>query len=47
MATPRNLLKNLKVLTGVVEVGLFVDCVSFALIGNQDGSVVKIGGTSA
>lgn len=42
MQSPRNLLKNLKQMTGVVEVGLFVDLVSTVLLGMQDGTVKRI-----
>jgi len=36
---PRELLVNIKLLTGVVEVGLFCDVVKAAYFGNHDGSV--------
>jgi len=36
---PRQLLVNVKLLTGVVEVGIFCDIVKAAYFGNQDGSV--------
>jgi len=36
---PRELLVKIKLLTGVVEVGLFCDVVKAAYFGNQDGSV--------
>ncbi|KAI9511518.1 ribose-5-phosphate isomerase [Russula earlei] len=36
---PRELLVNIKLLTGVVEVGIFCDVVAAAYFGNQDGSV--------
>ncbi|KAI0002439.1 ribose-5-phosphate isomerase [Russula compacta] len=36
---PRELLASIKLLTGVVEVGIFSDVVKAAYFGNQDGSV--------
>lgn len=39
MKKPRELLVNIKLLTGVVEVGLFCDVARAAYFGNQDGSV--------
>lgn len=39
LKNPRELLVKLKLLTGVVEVGLFCDMVKAAYFGNQDGSV--------
>jgi len=39
MAQPRALLQQIKLLTGVLEVGLFVDVVQAAYFGNQDGTI--------
>jgi len=39
LADPKELLVRLKMLTGVVEVGLFCDVAKAAYFGNQDGSV--------
>ncbi|KAI9441469.1 ribose-5-phosphate isomerase [Lactarius indigo] len=39
MKRPHELLANIKLLTGVVEVGLFCNIVKAAYFGNQDGSV--------
>lgn len=39
MTRPRELLVSIKLLTGVVEVGLFCNVVKAAYFGNQDGSV--------
>ncbi|KAH9047269.1 ribose-5-phosphate isomerase [Lactarius hengduanensis] len=39
MKKPHELLANIKLLTGVVEVGLFCNIVKAAYFGNQDGSV--------
>jgi ribose 5-phosphate isomerase A len=40
MAEPYNLLREIKMLTGVVEVGLFCHMASAAYFGGEDGSVV-------
>lgn len=39
MKDPEDLLKRIKMLTGVVEVGLFVGLAKAAYFGNEDGSV--------
>ncbi|KAI0266425.1 ribose-5-phosphate isomerase [Gloeopeniophorella convolvens] len=39
LSRPRELLASIKLLTGVVEVGLFCDIAKAAYFGNQDGSV--------
>jgi ribose 5-phosphate isomerase A len=39
MKRPQELLASIKLLTGVVEVGLFCSVVKAAYFGNQDGSV--------
>lgn len=36
---PKELLEKIKLLTGVVEVGLFVNMAKSAYFGNEDGSV--------
>ncbi|MBD1373503.1 ribose 5-phosphate isomerase A [Hazenella sp. IB182357] len=42
---PRFLHKNLKMITGVIETGLFFDTTNIALIGNPSGSVKVISNT--
>lgn len=39
MQKPGELLRDIKMLTGVVEVGLFVDMAEAAYFGNDDGSI--------
>lgn len=39
MKDPGDLLNRIKLLTGVLEVGLFVDMCQAAYFGNQDGSI--------
>jgi len=41
MKRPHELLTSIKLLTGVVEVGLFCNVVKAAYFGNQDGSVTS------
>lgn len=38
-SSPRQLLKRIKLITGVVEVGLFCDMAKAVYFGNEDGSV--------
>jgi ribose 5-phosphate isomerase A len=39
MKDPGDLLTRIKLLTGVVEVGLFVDMCQAAYFGNEDGTI--------
>lgn len=41
MKDPGDLLRRIKLLTGVIEVGLFVDMCEAAYFGNQDGTITS------
>jgi ribose 5-phosphate isomerase A len=41
MKDPRDLLQRIKLLTGVIEVGLFVDMCEAAYFGNEDGTITS------
>lgn len=41
MKDPGDLLKRIKLLTGVIEVGIFVDMCEAAYFGNQDGTITS------
>lgn len=41
MEKPAELLQKIKLLTGVIEVGLFVDMCEAAYFGNEDGTITS------
>lgn len=41
MTNPTKLLQDVKLMTGVVEVGLFCDMAKAAYFGNDDGSITS------